>query len=295
MATETDNFPGVDLSIDLADADFDRLADLVHRHCGINLHDGKRELVRARLAKQMRAGGFRSARAYLEHATRDPASREFTQLIDALSTNLTSFFRENDHFVYLADRFLPGLVERRRKQSSRRIRAWSCASSTGEEPYSIAMTLCEAFGTLAPPASILATDVDTAVLDTAQRGIYPLERVEPVSPERLKRFFLCGTGSNEGYARVRPELARLVQFKRLNLSDVRWDIQGPFDAVFCRNVMIYFDKPTQHAILQRIARVLAPDGLLFAGHSESFLHAGEVFRAVGKTVYKPVAATAGQG
>jgi chemotaxis protein methyltransferase CheR len=136
---------------------------------------------------------------------------------------------------------------------------------------------------------VLATDVDTAVLETAERAIYPMERVEPVSRERLKRFFLSGTGPNSGHARVRPEVARLVQFRRLNLSDARWDVQGPFDAVFCRNVMIYFDKPTQHEILQRIARVLAPDGLLFAGHSESFLHAGELFQAVGKTVYRPLA------
>ena len=270
--------------------DFERVRALIRGRAGIALNDSKQNMVYNRLVKRVRTLRLESFADYLERLA-DPAHDEWQHFVNALTTNLSHFFREEYHF--------PILAEHAKALGRPQVRIWSAAASTGEEPYSIAMTLCEAFGTLTPPASILATDVDTAVLDTAQRGIYPLDRVEPVSPERLKRFFLCGTGSNEGYARVRPELARLVQFKRLNLSDSRWDLpemrQGPFDAVFCRNVMIYFDKPTQREILQRIARVLAPDGLLFAGHSESFLHAGEVFRAVGKTVYKPVAATAGRG
>jgi chemotaxis protein methyltransferase CheR len=267
--------------------DFERVRRLIRARVGIALNESKQNMVYNRLVKRVRTLQLASFASYLAQLD-DAEHEEWQHFVNALTTNLSHFFREEYHFPILAEH----VKALRRPQ----LRIWSAAASTGEEPYSIAMTLCEAFGTLTPPASVLGTDVDTAVLDTAERAIYPLDRVEPVSPERLKRFFLCGTGSNEGYARVRPEVARLVQFRKLNLSDARWDFgetrgataQGPFDAVFCRNVMIYFDKPTQHEILQRIARVLAPDGLLFAGHSESFLHAGALFRAVGKTVYRPV-------
>jgi chemotaxis protein methyltransferase CheR len=260
--------------------DFERVRRLIRERVGIALNESKQNMVYNRLVKRMRALRLASFAEYLAPLD-DPGHEEWQHFVNALTTNLSHFFREEYHFPILAEH----VKALRRPQ----VRIWSAAASTGEEPYSIAVTLCEVFGGLQPPASILATDVDTAVLDSAQRATYQMERVEPVSRERLKRFFLCGTGANEGYARVRPEVARLVQFRRLNLSDAHWDIEGPFDAVFCRNVMIYFDKPTQHAILQRIARVLAPDGLLFAGHSESFLHAGELFRPVGKTVYRPVA------
>ena len=261
--------------------DFERVRRLIRARAGIALNDSKQNMVYNRLVKRIRALRLTSFADYLAQLD-DPAHEEWQQFVNALTTNLSHFFREEYHFPILAAH----LKALRRPQ----LRIWSAAASTGEEPYSIAITLCEAFGTLTPPASVLATDVDTAVLETAERAVYSMERVEPVSQERLKRFFLSGTGRNTGYARVRPEVTRLVQFRELNLSDARWDLQGPFDAVFCRNVMIYFDKPTQREILQRIARVLAPDGLLFAGHSESFLHAGELFQAVGKTVYRPLGA-----
>jgi chemotaxis protein methyltransferase CheR len=264
--------------------DFEQVRALIRARIGIALNDSKQNMVYNRLVKRVRALRVGSFAEYLAQLG-DASHEEWQHFVNALTTNLSHFFREEYHFPILAEH----VKALRRPQ----VRIWSAAASTGEEPYSIAMTLCEAFGTLAPPATILATDVDTAVLQTAERAIYALERVEPVSPERLKRFFLQGTGGNAGHARVRPEVTRLVQFRRLNLSDTRWDFgnsrQELFDAVFCRNVMIYFDKPTQHEILQRIARVLAPDGLLFAGHSESFLHAGTLFRAVGKTVYRPIA------
>jgi chemotaxis protein methyltransferase CheR len=201
--------------------------------------------------------------------------------VNALTTNLSAFFREEYHF--------PILVEHVKALGRTPVRVWSAAASTGEEPYSIAIALCEAFGGLQPPARILATDIDTQVLEHAQRGVYAMERVEQVAPERLKRFFLRGTGANAGHAKVRPELARLIDYRRVNLTEDGWGLEGRFDAVFCRNVMIYFDKATQHQVLQRIHRVLAPDGLLFAGHSESFLHAAELFRPAGRTVYRPVA------
>jgi len=268
--------------------DFERVRRLIRERVGIALNESKQNMVYNRLVKRIRALRVTSFAEYLALLD-DSGHEEWQQFVNALTTNLSHFFREAYHFPILAEH----VKTLRRPQ----VRIWSAAASTGEEPYSIAITLCEAFGTLQPPASVLATDIDTAVLESAARGIYSMERVEPVSPERLKRYFLSGTGANAGYARVRPEVAKLVEFRKLNLSDARWDFgeargdarQGLFDAVFCRNVMIYFDKPTQREVLQRIARVLAPDGLLFAGHSESFLHAGELFRSVGKTVYRPVA------
>jgi chemotaxis protein methyltransferase CheR len=262
-------------------ADFERVRRLIRSRVGIALNDSKQNMVYNRLVKRLRAlrlPGFGAYLALLE----DELHPEWQQFVNALTTNLSHFFREAYHF--------PILIEHLKGLGRTPVRIWSAAASTGEEPYSIAMALCEAYGSFQPPASILATDIDTAVLEGAQRGVYTLEKIEQVSADRLKRFFLRGTGSKQGYARVRRELVKMIEFRSLNLSDARWDVGGPFDAVFCRNVMIYFDKPTQYAVLQRIARVLAPDGLLFAGHSESFLHAADLFKPVGKTVYRPVRA-----
>ena len=260
--------------------DFERVRRLIRERVGIALNESKQNMVYNRLVKRLRALRLGHVSDYLA-LLEDREHSEWQQFVNALTTNLSHFFREEYHF--------PILIEHVRALGRTPVRVWSAAASTGEEPYSIAISLCEAYGSAQPPASILATDIDTAVLEGAEKGVYPLEKVEQVSPERLKRFFLRGSGPNAGYARVRPELAKLVEFRRLNLSDARWDVKGPFDAVFCRNVMIYFDKPTQYQVLERIARVLAPDGLLFAGHSESFLHAAELFKPVGKTVSRPVA------
>ena len=258
-------------------ADFERVRRLIRARVGIALNESKQNMVYNRLVKRLRALRLSSFSAYLE-LLEDERHEEWQQFVNALTTNLSHFFREAYHF--------PILVEHLKALGRAPLRVWSAAASTGEEPYSIAMALCEAYASPQPPAAILATDIDTAVLENAQRGVYTLEKVEQVSAERLKRFFLRGTGRWEGHARVRGELAKLIEYRRLNLTEPVWDIRGPFDAVFCRNVMIYFDKPTQYAVLERIARVLAPDGLLFAGHSESFLHAADLFRPVGKTVYR---------
>jgi len=266
--------------------DFERVRRPIHARVGISLNESKHNMVYNRLVKRVRLLHFTSFRDYLALLD-DDQHAEWQHFVNALTTNLSHFFREEHHF--------PILVEHAKVLSGagrKPLKVWSAAASTGEEPYSIAIALCEAFGTLQPPISVLATDIDTAVLAGAQRGVYPMEKVEQVSPERLKRCFLRGTGGNEGFARVRPEVAKLVEVRRLNLTDARWDLRemsrAPFDAVFCRNVMIYFDKPTQYQVLERIAAVLAHDGLLFAGHSESFLHAAELFRPIGKTVYRPV-------
>jgi chemotaxis protein methyltransferase CheR len=258
--------------------DFARVRRLIHGRVGIALNESKQDMVYNRLAKRLRALRLESFVDYLA-LLEDPSHAEWQQFVNALTTNLSHFFREAHHFAMLVDHC--------RALGRTPLRIWSAAASTGEEPYSIAMTLCEAYGGAPPPASVLATDIDTTVLATAEQGVYPLDRVEQVSPERLKRFFLRGTGANAGFARVRPEVARLVQYRVLNLTEPRWDLGAPFDAIFCRNVMIYFDKKTQYAVLERMARVIRPDGLLFAGHSESFLHAADLFQSIGKTVYRP--------
>jgi chemotaxis protein methyltransferase CheR len=260
--------------------DFERVRRLIRERAGIALNDSKQNMVYNRLAKRLRARRLGSFVEYLALLD-DPRHDEWEDFVNALTTNLSHFFRESYHFPVLAEH---ALALRRAP-----VRVWSAAASSGEEAYSIAIALCEAYSSVAPPVSILATDVDTHILEGAARGVYAMERVEPVSAERLKKFFLRGTGKNSGYARVRPELAALVTFRQLNLTDARWGLDGPpFDAVFCRNVMIYFDKRTQYEVLARMHAVIAPDGLLFAGHSESFLHAADLFRPVGKTVYRPV-------
>ncbi len=282
---------------DYTQQDFERVRRLIHGRVGIALNDSKQNMVYNRLVKRLRALRLDGVSAYLALLD-DAQSPEWQHFVNALTTNLSHFFREEYHF--------PILVEHVKGLGRTPVRLWSAAASTGEEPYSMAISMCEAFGSLQPPVSILATDIDTAVLEGAQKGVYALERVEQMSAERLKRYFLRGSGANAGFARVRPEVARLVEFRKLNLSDSRWSFgethgerlgdprRAPFDAVFCRNVMIYFDKPTQYQVLARIAEVLAPDGLLFAGHSESFLHAAELFKPVGKTVYRRAAHPGGR-
>ncbi|NEX62659.1 CheR family methyltransferase [Noviherbaspirillum galbum] len=257
--------------------DFERVRGLIYKRAGIALADSKQEMVYSRLARRLRATGIRSFGAYLDALERDAGSAEWESFTNALTTNLTSFFREAHHFPILADHV------RNKKET---LSIWCSASSTGEEPYSIAITLCEAFGTLTPPAHIIATDIDTNVLNTASSGIYTIDRLDKMEPERAKRFFLKGKGAQEGMVRVRPELRQLITFKQLNLLADDWPISGPFDAIFCRNVMIYFDKPTQSKILARFAPLMKQDGLLFAGHSENFLYVSNAFKLRGKTVYE---------
>src|SRR5574343_2109806 len=260
-------------------ADFERVRALIYKHAGISLSPVKQDMVYSRLARRLRARGDRTFAEYLDRAEREPD--EWETFVNSLTTNLTSFFREAHHFDILAERL--------KKHAGRGpVRIWCSAASTGEEPYSLAITACEAFNTMTPPVQIVATDIDTNVLTTARSGVYGMDRVERLSRERMQRFFLKGTGSQAGFARVRPELQRLIEFKRINLLDKSWALQGPFDIMFCRNVMIYFDKPTQYDILKRFVPLLKPDGLLFAGHSESFLHAADIFRSIGRTVYERV-------
>lgn len=259
-------------------ADFERVRKLIYEHAGIALSSAKQDMVYSRLARRLRETRLRTFGEYLALLERGD-KLEWEKFVNSLTTNLTSFFREPHHFPILAEHL-------KKLQGRPSIKIWCCASSTGEEPYSIAMTVVEAFNSFNVPVSIVATDLDTSVLATAAKGQYTRDRVERLSPERLNRFFLKGGPGQEGTYTVRPELRRLVTFQRINLLEPNWSVRGPLDALFCRNVMIYFDKPTQYKILKRFAPLMDGSGLLFAGHSESFLHAADVFRSQGKTVYE---------
>lgn len=261
-------------------ADFERVRKLIYQRAGISLHDGKRAMVYSRLSRRLRETGHRSFRDYLqwlESAAGPAGDKEWQEFVNCLTTNLTSFFREEHHFHALAD-VLRGF-------GNRAPRIWCNAASTGEEPYSIAMVLAEALGDHG--ARLLATDIDTKVLATAQRGVYPADS-RGLSAERLKRHFMRGTGNNAGFIRVKPELARMIDFRPFNLMSTSWSLGEPFDMVFCRNVMIYFDHATQRRVLERIHGVMKPGGLLFVGHSENFTDARDLFLLQGKTIYKRV-------
>lgn len=257
--------------------DFERVRGLIYQRAGISLSESKQEMVYSRLARRLRAHGIDSFTNYLDHLERGQDVDEWVAFTNALTTNLTSFFREQHHFPVLAEFAL---------KIKEPLTVWCSASSTGEEAYSIAITLCEAFGSRTPAIKIVATDIDTNVLKTASDGVYDIDRIEKMTPERTRRFFLRGTGSNDGQVRVRQELRQLIEFKQLNLLDDYWPISGSFDVIFCRNVMIYFDKPTQKKILQRFAPLLKPHGLLFVGHSENFSYLTDIFQLRGKTVYE---------
>ncbi len=258
-------------------AEFEHIRTLLYQHSGIKLNDSKKDMVYSRLGRRLRATGMKSFQEYLELVEQDEGN-EWEAFINSLTTNLTAFFREPHHFPLLKEHVL----SLRKKP----LRLWCSAASTGEEPYTMAMTMIDAFGSYKPPIEIIATDIDTNVLTKARAGIYSLERVEKLPPETLKRFFLKGTGKNNGFVQVRKELRDLISFRTLNLLDEQWPINGTFDVIFCRNVMIYFDKETQYKILKRFAPMLESHGLLFAGHSESLHHAADFFKLRGNTIYE---------
>ncbi|MFO1282289.1 MAG: CheR family methyltransferase [Burkholderiales bacterium] len=271
---------GEGLDFEFTNADFARVCRLIHEQAGISLGPSKRHMVYSRLGRRLRQRRLKRFSDYLDLVEKGGAE-ERTAFVNSLTTNLTSFFREAHHFPTLAT-----LLREHAAQAPLTI--WCTAASTGEEPYSLAITACEAFSSLAPPVKILATDIDTEVLATGAAGVYPLERLDPLTPEKRRAWFLRGRGAQEGFARVRPELQALIEFRRVNLLEPNWNVPSGLTAIFCRNVMIYFDHPTQAAILKRFAPLLAPGGRLFAGHSESFAHSANVFRLLGRTVYAPV-------
>jgi len=258
--------------------DFEQVSRLIYEHAGISLKPSKQDMVYSRLARRLRATGLDNFRDYLVLLESNDTV-EWEAFVNSLTTNLTSFFREPHHFPLLAEHVI-------KQNGHHPISLWCSAASTGEEPYSMAMTMVDAFGSFTPPVSIVATDVDTSVLAKAEAGVYPIESIEKLSIDVVKRFFLRGTGAQSGFVKVRPELQAMITFRPVNLLADSWPIRGPLDAIFCRNVMIYFDKQTQLRILQRFVPLLQPDGLVFAGHSESFYNATHLLRLRGKTVYE---------
>lgn len=264
-------------------ADFARIRTLIRQRAGISLHEGKQAMVYSRVSRRLRATGHRSFTGYLQWLEQAHTHPEWQEFVNCLTTNLTSFFREDHHFDLLRQD-LPALMTRRMRQGGERLRIWCCAASTGEEPYSIAMTVAETLGAT-PPLDLLASDIDTRVLAKAQAGIYDID-AKGLSPERLKAHFLRGTGAQDGLIRIKPALARLIEFRTHNLMSESWSLGEPFDIVFCRNVMIYFDHDTQRRVLRKIHAALQPGGLLYVGHSENFTDVRELFRLRGKTVYE---------
>jgi chemotaxis protein methyltransferase CheR len=252
------------------------ISERIYAFAGIRLPEGKREMVYARLARRLRALGIGSFDDYVRFLELEPA--EWEHCTNALTTNVTAFYREAHHFDILATH------ARQPARPGEPFRVWSAGCSTGEEPHTIAMCLSEIL-----PAGgfrVLATDLDTQVLAAAREGVYPLESVLKLPLERQKRFFLRGTGHFEGKARVRPELAAAIEYRRVNLMEREWPVESGLDAIFCRNVMIYFDKPTQRRLVERFAALVRPGGLFFAGHAESLLDQGRHFRLRGQTVYE---------
>ena len=263
-----------------SNADFARIKALIYQHAGISLHEGKHAMVYSRMSRRLRETGHTSFKAYLDWLESKAQPEEWQEFVNALTTNLTSFFRENHHFVEL-DRLV------RAGPPGHEWKVWCSASSTGEEPYSIAMTLADALG-LNGKFRIWASDIDTKVLETAARGVYKLDALKNVDQAQKQKYFMKGTGANSGLARVKPELQRHLQFMTLNLIEDNWALKETFDVVFCRNVMIYFDNATQRQVLARIHRLIKPQGTLFVGHAENFSDARSLFTLRGKTVYEKV-------
>jgi chemotaxis protein methyltransferase CheR len=263
--------------IEFSAADFQRVRSLIHSRAGIDLNAGKQNMVYSRLSRRLRERGFSAFRGYLDFLqTADEA--EWQEFVNCLTTNLTSFFREAHHFPVLATHL----------KTRPAARLWCSAASTGEEPYTMAMTVAD---TLGPSARVTidASDIDTKVLATAQSGTYAGETVASLDTALLRRHFLKGAGANAGKVRVRPELRSMVSFRSFNLLADNWRIE-PYDVIFCRNVMIYFDRPTQRKVLERMHKCLKPDGLLFVGHSENFTEHRDLFKLSAKTVYHRVGA-----
>ncbi len=271
---------------EIPDADFRRVAQAVYKHCGINLTDAKKQLVSARLAKRLRAMGVKTYREYLDKVLANTSGDEFTTFIDSLSTNLTSFFRENDHFVYLKTKLLPQIIAER-SGGRRYIKAWSAGCSTGEEPYTISITLLESLPQAAGwDIKLMASDISTKVLAQAAAGVYAADKLQAVSPQLKGKYFeprklADGTPAFAANASLR----NLITFKYANLMEP-FPFQGPMDFIFCRNVMIYFDKPTQEKLVNRYYEMLRPGGILFTGHSESLTGVKHPFKYVQATIYQ---------
>ncbi|MCP4375922.1 MAG: protein-glutamate O-methyltransferase [bacterium] len=273
------------ISFELTECQFDEISDFVKSVCGIDLGEGKKQLVKARLTKRLRKLKLDNFSDYMDHVRNDTGGVELIHMLDAISTNLTSFFRENDHFEHLANEILP-MVIRNSGQTNRRLRIWSAGCSSGEEPYTIAMLLNENIPNIRSwDTKILATDISTQILARASDGIYNTERTKTIPPQLKSKYFDRVETKPQQLFRVKDTLSSLIHFGRLNLMK-HWPMKGPFDVIFCRNVMIYFDKITQGKLINRFYDLLAPGGTLFIGHSESLAGVDHQFQYAQPTVYQ---------
>lgn len=267
----------------ITDQEFRQLRELIHAHTGIALSEHKRALVCTRLAKRLRHHNLKTYAEYYTLLTRaDPEGKELMEMINAITTNKTDFFRESRHFEFLVRQVFPVF-----NQARRRLRLWSAGTATGEEAYSLAIALSESLPAIeGRDVRILATDIDTQVLERARQGIYTFEQIAHLPEALHRRYFLKGTGEHLGQVRIRPSLQALIRFRHLNLIEEPWPMRGPFDVIFCRNVLIYFDKPLQRRLLERFAGILRRGGYLMLGHAE-FIHGLEqLYVQVGHSIYQ---------
>lgn len=275
MATATGS--GMFAECELTPTQFARITGMLYDHSGIRMREGKEGLVRARLAKRLRALNLSDYDAYLSYVEKEPDRTEFAEMIDVLTTNKTSFLRESSHFDFLRDEVFPTL--------SGPVRLWSAGCSSGEEPYTLAMLMQETFeNAAARDVRVLATDISHRVLATAKAGSYSAEIMADVPAAWLKRYWTRRTDGGRDVYEASAALRKLVHFAKLNLME-KWPMQGPFDAILCRNVMIYFDKGTQQKLVERYHALLKPGGYLFVGHSESLTGLAHRFKYVQPAVY----------
>jgi chemotaxis protein methyltransferase CheR len=273
----------------LTDSQFRKFSALIHDICGIKLPPIKKTMLSARLQKRLRALGLASYKQYLEVVLSSKGGGgELIEMLDVVSTNKTEFFREPDHFTLLTERILPGYAQRLAR-GGRQLRVWSAGCSSGEEPYTLGIVLAE-YAAKNPgfDFSLLGTDICTRVLAIGEKGVYPNERLAVIPRWLLQKYFMRGTGDQQGFHRVTPELRSKIKFRRLNFKDRDWSLGKPVDIIFCRNVIIYFDRPTQAALFERFHRQLASGGYLVIGHSETLEGIYDRFRRVAPTIYQKI-------
>ena len=268
-------------NFEISDSEFKRFSDLVYQKTGINLHYGKKQLLQSRVNKVLRKRGILSYKDYFTLIVNDNPENELHEVINLISTNVTHFFREERDFEFLRDGWAKEILAK----GTKTVDIWSAACSSGEEPYSIAITLKELFGDTQIVSSILASDISTKVLNLAQKAIYPKERIDNINKELIKKYFQEGTKSAQGYIKVKDDIKRMINYKRINLIEA-FDNINSFDIIFCRNVMIYFDLPTKEMIVNKLYEHVKPGGYIFVGHSESLNGLNSKFKYVMPATYK---------
>ena len=274
-------------SVELSDREFQMFRALIFEKSGISLNEGKKELVRTRLGTRMREGGFKSYMDYFKYIKEDRTETELVTLLDAISTNLTSFFREINHFHFLTKTIIPEMVAKKRTSGMKEARVWSAGCSSGEEPYSIAFTLMDHMETIQTwDVKILATDISTQMLERAARGLYKEDNVKSLPKNVVLKYFQKEQSEEKTFYQVRKEVRDIVHFKRFNLMTATFPFKRKFDFIFCRNVMIYFDKPTQQTLINKFFNHLTPGGYLLIGHSESLTGVHHQFKYVQPTIYR---------